>query len=99
MSGAKAGIGNSSEYDVLQMFLSVLLWFLAALIEERATTETELRESEERFRITADAAPVLIWMSGPDKLCNFFSKPWLEFTGRTMQQELGDGWAEGVHVD
>src|SRR5947207_1261522 len=38
-------------------------------------------------------------MSGPDKLCNFFSKPWLEFTGRTMQQELGDGWAEGVHVD
>jgi len=85
--------------QIFLIVLSVPLLFLAALIEERATTETELRESEERFRITADAAPVLIWMSGPDKLCNFFSKPWLEFTGRTMQQELGDGWAEGVHVD
>ena len=60
-------------------------------------SEASLSESEERFRITADAAPVLIWMSGPDKLCTFFNKGWLDFTGRTMQQELGNGWAEGVH--
>jgi two-component system sensor kinase FixL len=84
--------------QIFLIVLSVPLLFLAALIEERATTNTELRESEERFRITADAAPVLIWMSGPDKLCNFFSKGWLEFTGRSMEQELGEGWAEGVHV-
>lgn len=46
-----------------------------------------------------DAAPVLIWMSGPDKLCTWFNRPWLDFTGRTMQQELGNGWAEGIHSE
>jgi diguanylate cyclase (GGDEF)-like protein/PAS domain S-box-containing protein len=62
-------------------------------------TEKELRESEELFRLTADSAPVLIWMSGPDKLCTYFNRPWLDFTGRTREQEMGNGWAEGVHDD
>src|SRR5437870_1291747 len=66
-------------------------------ITKRKIAEEELRESEERFRTVANAAPVLIWMSGPDKLCTFFNKGWLDFTGRTLEQEFGNGWAEGVH--
>jgi len=68
-------------------------------ITQRKQSEERLRESEERFRNMADTAPVLIWTSGPDKLCDFFNKVWLEFTGRTLEQELGNGWAEGLHPD
>jgi protein-histidine pros-kinase len=68
-------------------------------ITERKRAEQALRESEARFRTLADAAPVLVWMSGLDKLCTYFNRPWLEFTGRALEQELGNGWAEGVHPD
>jgi PAS domain S-box-containing protein len=96
--------GGPAEQDALsiQIFLIVLaipLLFLATVIEERVTGATELGESESRFQNVANAAPVLIWMAGVDKLCTFFNKPWLEFTGRSIEQELGNGWAEGVHPD
>ena len=68
-------------------------------ITERKRAEAELRESEERFRLMADTAPIMLWMSGVDKQCTFFNRGWLEFTGRTLVQELGAGWADSVHPD
>lgn len=68
-------------------------------ISERQQMEEALRESEARFRMQADTAPVLIWMSDPDKSVTYFNQPWLNFTGRTLEQELGFGWAENLHPD
>jgi PAS domain S-box-containing protein len=65
----------------------------------RKRTESALRESEARFRYMTDVAPMLVWMSGVDQQCNYFNQAWLNFTGRTIEQELGFGWAEGVHPD
>jgi PAS domain S-box-containing protein len=82
------------------LFLSVVpLYLVAVLIQQRKEAESSSRESEQRFRIMADTAPVLIWMAGTNKLCEFFNRGWLDFTGRTMEQELGMGWAKGVHPD
>jgi len=68
-------------------------------ITERHRAEAALRESEARFRMMADRAPVLIWISGTDKLRNWFNQVWLDFVGRPMEKELGNGWAENVHPD
>ena len=57
------------------------------------------RARSRRFRMMADHAPVLIWLSGPDRSVTWVNRPWLAFTGRTMAEELGAGWADGIHPD
>jgi PAS domain S-box-containing protein len=106
--GATEGGGpfmNSSPAEnvfSLQMFLmaiSLPILLLAGLIEEQGHRALVLGESEALFRSLADTAPVLIWMSGVDKLYSFFNKAWLDFTGRLQDQELGYGWTDGLHRD
>ena len=85
---------------------SILLYFLiTALTQSRAALHkakvavAELRKSEENLRVLARNESVLIWLAGPDKQCTYFNQVWLDFTGRTVEQELGSGWAEGIHPD
>lgn len=65
----------------------------------REKAEKNLRESELHFRTMANSGQALIWTSGTDKKCDYFNDPWLNFTGRKLEQELGDGWLEGVYPD
>ncbi len=106
--GAVHGQGPFAETEpinklfALQLFLlftAVPFMTLAVLVEERKRQEAVLRESEERFRLMADTSPTLIWVSGTNRLCTFFNRGWLNFTGRSMEQELGNGWVSGVHAD
>jgi PAS domain S-box-containing protein len=62
-----------------------------------AERTAELQESEERFRTMADAAPVMIWVTGADTLCTYLNKSWVEFTGKDIQSQLGNGWMQSVH--
>jgi PAS domain S-box-containing protein len=66
---------------------------------EQAIAFAKAKESEERFRLVANTAPVMIWMSGTDTQCTYVNQPWLDFTGRTIEQEMGSGWAEGLHPE
>jgi PAS domain S-box-containing protein len=68
-------------------------------ITAQKQAEQALRESEQLFRVVTDASPIMVWLSGTDKLCYYFNKGWLDFVGRTLGQESGNGWAENVHPE
>jgi PAS domain S-box-containing protein len=90
-------------FIILQAALiTALLWHRT----RRKQAEHELtsalvvaQESEQRFRHVANTAPVMIWMSGRDKLCTYVNQPWLDFTNRSLSEELGNGWLEIIHSD
>lgn len=65
------------------------------LIDE--TPRPALRSDE--YQVLVEQAPILIWRADTTAKCDYFNERWLAFTGRTLAQELGDGWAEGVHAD
>ncbi len=83
-------VGNDGDSQVAMLFSDITL---------RKRTESALKESEARFRLVANAAPVLIWSAGVSKEYNWFNKSWLDFTGNPIEKELGSGWANGVHPD
>ncbi|HPS29137.1 MAG TPA: PAS domain S-box protein [bacterium] len=68
-------------------------------VTEKRKTEKAIRESEIQYRNLANTGLALVWTSGTDKLCNYFNKIWMEFTGRSLEQEIGNGWTEGIHPD
>jgi PAS domain S-box-containing protein len=70
---------------------------MVADITDRKLTEQALRESEERFRLVANSAPVMIWMSGVDMVCNYVNKAWLDFRGRCLEEEVRGGWRKAVY--
>ena len=68
-------------------------------ITERKRAEAGLRESEAHFRLLADATPVLVWMAGPDRLCTWLNRSWLDYTGRALEDSLGNGRLADIHPD
>ncbi len=68
-------------------------------VTERRRSEDALRESEARFRTMADSAPVFIWLTDHNAHCTYLNRTWLEFTGQTMEEGMGDGWMEPIHPD
>jgi PAS domain S-box-containing protein len=71
----------------------------AADIIERTRAEEALRESEERFRLMANTAPVIIWMSDVSKGCTYVNQTWLDLTGQPLDAVLGNGWTDGIHPE
>jgi PAS domain S-box-containing protein len=78
---------------------AIAQYLIALAIEQKARAQNLSRESEERFRILANSSPVLVWMTGTNKLCDFVNQGWLDFTGHSLKQEIGTTGIEGVHPD
>jgi formate hydrogenlyase transcriptional activator len=68
-------------------------------VSDLKNAEAVLRESEKRFRNMADTAPVMMWLADERKGCTYVNKQWLDFTGRGIEEEIGEGWLKGIHPD
>jgi PAS domain S-box-containing protein len=101
VAAMKQGAADYLLKDRLARLGQAVVRALQEMAERRARQQAEaaLRASEARFRTMAAAAPVLLWIAGEDMGCTYFNQRWLEFTGRTMEQELGYGWVDNVHPD
>lgn len=78
---------------------TVLSTTINDMLDSLYLLEQQNKESEDRFQTISDNAPVMIWMANPTGQVTFFNKVWLDFTGKTLKQEIGNGWLEGVHPD
>jgi PAS domain S-box-containing protein len=90
---------NPVPLQIFLIFAAIPFMVLAAVSEEREQAAQLVRESEARFRLVSNTAPVMIWLTGSDKLCTYVNQSWLEFTGRPLEAELGYGWTEVVHKE
>ena len=88
-----------SSAEQLEIAGEQCLLFASSDITERVQAQAAVKESEARFRNMADTAPVMIWVSSPDKGYTYFNQRWLDFTGRTMDEQLGTGWVAGLHPE
>jgi PAS domain S-box-containing protein len=70
-----------------------------SMLDQIQRNHVAIAESEERFRVVADSAPVLIWLATPDQVRTWFNKHWLKFVGRPLAQEIGSGWRDNLHPD
>jgi PAS domain S-box-containing protein len=91
-------INGMREAIWLVFYISISLAFVL-IIEALGRSRRSLRESETRFRALADTAPLLIWTAGTDKSGAYVNRAWLDFTGRTFEQEKGRGWQDGIHPE
>ena len=103
------GFGPYSTVDLIRMLSFavssiIIIGFgeaarIVAAVRQRERAAEADKKTQEQFRLMADAAPVLIWTSGVDRKRTWFNRQWLEFVGRPMGRDLGDGWTENVHPD
>lgn len=83
--------------DVSDKFIGTVV--ILEDVSELTKAESQIRQARDFYLQLFEDFPALIWRAGLDAKCNYFNRTWLEFTGRSMEQEAGDGWAEGVHPE
>jgi formate hydrogenlyase transcriptional activator len=91
-----SGAAMTAKWQAQRIVDDSLFWGSA---QDALVAAEALGESEEGFRSIANSVPVMLWMSGRTKLCSFVNRSWLAFTGRTIEEEQGEGWASGIHPE